>query len=159
MINLHESMGPVRDWTHDPWICSQTPICFRTPYRLRYAARWEWHVIYILKEVGAREAQADMEETDGTRLPRVEFPDCWAFWRSDVRSAMHAASQFTWKGAHWCGWCPCTCMLIKNPIMIMMRIIETVLLRTHNICFGWKTIKLIFNYALWSGGWQYLFNP
>ena len=25
MINLHESMGPGRDRTHDPWICSQTP--------------------------------------------------------------------------------------------------------------------------------------
>ena len=23
-----------------------------------------------------------------------------------------------WKGAHWCGCCPCTCTLIKNPIMI-----------------------------------------
>ena len=25
-----------------------------------------------------------------------------------------------WKGAHWCGCCPCTCTLIKNPIMIMI---------------------------------------
>ena len=29
-----------------------------------------------------------------------------------------AVSGITWKGAHWCGWCPCTCMLIKNLIMI-----------------------------------------
>ena len=39
MINLHESMGPDRDRTRDPWICSQTPICRQTRYRLRYAAR------------------------------------------------------------------------------------------------------------------------
>ena len=28
MINLHESMGPDRDRTRDPWICSQTRIIF-----------------------------------------------------------------------------------------------------------------------------------
>ena len=27
MINLNESMGPGRDRTRDPWICSQTRIC------------------------------------------------------------------------------------------------------------------------------------
>ena len=27
-----------------------------------------------------------------------------------------------WKGAHWCGCCPCTCTLIKNLIMIYMMI-------------------------------------
>ena len=40
MINLHESMGPGRDRTRDPWICSQTRICCQTRYRLRYAAWW-----------------------------------------------------------------------------------------------------------------------
>ena len=25
-----------------------------------------------------------------------------------------------WKGAHWCGCCPCTCTLIKSQIMMMM---------------------------------------
>ena len=39
MINLHESMGPDRDRTRDPWICSQISICSQTRYRLRYAAR------------------------------------------------------------------------------------------------------------------------
>ena len=38
MINLHESMGPDRDRTRDPWICSETRICSQTRYRLRYAA-------------------------------------------------------------------------------------------------------------------------
>ena len=37
-------------------------------------------------------------------------------WRSGVRSAMRAASQ----GAHCCGYGPYTCMLIKNPMMMMM---------------------------------------
>ena len=32
-------MGPDRDRTRDPWICSQTCICSQTRYRLRYAAR------------------------------------------------------------------------------------------------------------------------
>ena len=39
MINLHESMGPDRDRTRDPWICSQIRIRSQTRYRLRYAAR------------------------------------------------------------------------------------------------------------------------
>ena len=34
MINLHESMGPDRDRTRDPWICSQTRTCSQTRYRL-----------------------------------------------------------------------------------------------------------------------------
>ena len=29
-------MGPGRDRTRDPWICSQTRICCQTRYRLRY---------------------------------------------------------------------------------------------------------------------------
>ena len=32
-------MGPSRDRTRDPWICSQTRICNQTRYRLPYAAR------------------------------------------------------------------------------------------------------------------------
>ena len=39
MVNLHESMGPDRDRTRDPWIFNQTRICSQTRYRLRYAAR------------------------------------------------------------------------------------------------------------------------
>ena len=31
MINLHESIGPDRDRTRDPWICSQTRICSIDP--------------------------------------------------------------------------------------------------------------------------------
>ena len=32
-------MGPGRDRTRDPWICSQTRICCQTRYQLRYRAR------------------------------------------------------------------------------------------------------------------------
>ena len=39
LINIHESMGPSRDRTRDPWICSQTHICCQTCYRLHYGAR------------------------------------------------------------------------------------------------------------------------
>ena len=35
-------MGPGRDRTRDPWICSQLRICNQTRYRLRYAARYAW---------------------------------------------------------------------------------------------------------------------
>ena len=34
MINLRKSMGPDRDQTRDPWICSQTRIYCQTRYRL-----------------------------------------------------------------------------------------------------------------------------
>ena len=40
-------------------------------------------------------------------------------WRSGVRSAMCAVSQLSGRGPiDEGGCCPCTCMLIKNPIMI-----------------------------------------
>ena len=44
-------MGPGRDWTRDPWICSQTRICSQTCYRLRYAARRRCHCIGQLNTV------------------------------------------------------------------------------------------------------------
>ena len=38
----------------------------------------------------------------------------------------HACSKpAIWKGAHWCGCCPCTCTLIKNPIMMIWYAIPT----------------------------------
>ena len=35
-------------------------------------------------------------------------------------------------------------------------LIETVLLSTHNIGFGWERIKIIFSYTLLSGGLNYI---
>ena len=43
MINLHESVRPDQDGTHNPRICSQTHICSQTCDRLRYV----YHVHYI----------------------------------------------------------------------------------------------------------------
>ena len=52
-------------------------------------------------QAGGREAQANMEETDGERLPCVEAqtvdPQEKRTWRSGVRS-MRAASQLPGKG-------------------------------------------------------------
>ena len=45
MINLHESMGPGRDRTRDPWICSQTRIC------------WPRHVTDCATRPGTREIE------------------------------------------------------------------------------------------------------
>ena len=62
----------------------------------------EQHVIYRLREGGGKEAQANMEETDGERLPWMEAhavdPQKRSTWISGVRSAMRAASQLPRKG-------------------------------------------------------------
>ena len=36
----YKCMGPDRDQTSDPWVCSQTLICRQTCYQLRYAAQY-----------------------------------------------------------------------------------------------------------------------
>ena len=38
------------------------------------------------------------------------------------------------------------------------RLIETVLLRTHNMCFSQEIIRIIFDYTLLSGGLNYLYK-
>ena len=49
-------------------------------------------------------------------------------WRSGVRSAMRVASQLPRRGAHCCGYCPCTCTLInKRTIVVLYRSPETLL--------------------------------
>ena len=55
MINLRESMGPGRDRTRDPWICSQIRICNQTRYRLRYAARFKGLVKQDIKNIALLE--------------------------------------------------------------------------------------------------------
>ena len=47
--------------------------------------------------MGGREAQANMEETDGERLLTVD-PQERSTWRSGVRSAMRATSQLPGRG-------------------------------------------------------------
>ena len=47
-------------------------------------------------------------------------------WRSGVRSAMHAASQLTGKGpTDVIDVAPCTCMIIRNTMMIIVMMILT----------------------------------
>ena len=58
MINLHESMVPGRDRTRDPWICSQTRICSKTRYRLRYAARFT-AIVHLAIQVACFDAIFD----------------------------------------------------------------------------------------------------
>ena len=41
-------------------------------------------------------------------------------WRSGVRSVMRAACQLPGRGGHCFGYCPCSCSLIKNLMMMMM---------------------------------------
>ena len=61
MINLHESIGPDRDRTRDPWICRQTRICSQTHYRLRYVSHRKWseslmgvHAnLYLVGDIGS----------------------------------------------------------------------------------------------------------
>ena len=48
-------------------------------------------------------------------------------WRSGVRSAMRAASKLPRRAAHCCGYCPCTCTLIKNPMMMMIMMMQRLL--------------------------------
>ena len=45
-----------------------------------------------------------------------------------------------------------------NLNMCLTCLIETVLLSTHNICFGWEIRKLIFSHTLLSGGLLCLFG-
>ena len=63
-----------------------------------------------------------LTETEGERLPWVKAHDSWHSIKEhlEIRCEIcYGCSQpVTWKGAHWCGWYPCTCTLIKNPIMI-----------------------------------------
>ena len=47
--------------------------------------------------------------------------------------------------------------LLTQPSKYTFRVLkrmETVLLSTYNICFGWKILKLIFNYVLLFGAWS-----
>ena len=51
MINLYESMVPGQDWSWDPWICIQIPICNQTGYWLLYVAQSLLYVNDILQQV------------------------------------------------------------------------------------------------------------
>ena len=44
-------MGPDRDRTRDPWICSQIRICSQTRYRLRYAAQPIFMIVKLISAI------------------------------------------------------------------------------------------------------------
>ena len=71
MINLHESMGPGRDRTRDPWICSQTRICCQTRYRLRYAARFT------------------SLRSENTRISLLSYRDLWLNYKNCSCTSKH----------------------------------------------------------------------
>ena len=83
LINLHQSMGPGRDRTRYPWICSQTCICCQTRYRLRYVDRHKWvmkmkltctNYFILLKKVYKRAHQKSKCLCSG--LPRPHILGC-----------------------------------------------------------------------------------
>ena len=51
------------------------------------------------------------EEVCGTTPPPIPGDLVWD---------LPCMQQATWKGAHWC--CPCTCTLIKNPMIMMISV-------------------------------------
>ena len=68
-----------------------------------------WHTDWW--KACAWEAHDDMEAADrgGSQwMEALHYHEIWC-------ESCHAYSKpATWKGAHWCGCCPCTCRLIKN---------------------------------------------
>ena len=73
-------------------------------------------------KVWAWEAQDDMEAADREGLQGVEalgYQPSWQTYLEIWCEICHACSKpATWKGAYWCGCCPCTCTLVKTLIMI-----------------------------------------
>ena len=74
-----------------------------------------WHTGWW--KAWAWEAQNDMEAVDREGLQRVEalgYQPSWQTYLEIWCQICHVCSKpAIWKGAHWCGCCPCTCMLIK----------------------------------------------
>ena len=59
-------------------------------------------------------------------------------WRSGVRSAMCEHPSYL-EGAHCCGYCPCTCTFIKNPMMMMMMMMMMMITIRWYIAFSFNT--------------------
>ena len=74
------------------------------------------------------EAQDDMETADREGLQRVEVlghqPSWWTYLEMWCKICHACSKPAVWKGAHWCGFCPCTGMLIKNLIMIHENVLD-----------------------------------
>ena len=74
-------------------------------------------------KVWAWEAKDDMKAADREGLQRVEalgYQPSWQTYPEIWCEIFYMCSKpATRKMAHWCGCCPCTCMLIKNPLMMI----------------------------------------
>ena len=94
----------------------------------------------------AWEVQDELEATDTEGSQRVEAisaidPHDRDIWRSGVRSAL-CSKPVAWKGTHCCGYGPCTCMLIKNPMMMVMMICDPVFsIKPHRQNFHLQNLR------------------
>ena len=110
----HWGSGPHSEGEKTPmvWTCGTLQWCSQD--RLWHTGWWKaW----------AWEAQNGMEAADKEVLQRVEalgYQPPWQTYLEIWCEICHACSKpAIWKGAHWCGCCPCACTLIKNPIMMI----------------------------------------
>ena len=62
-------------------------------------------------------------------------------WRFGVRSVM-CSKPVAWKGAYCYRYGPCTCMLIKNPMMMVMMICDPVFsIKPHRQNFHLQNLR------------------
>ena len=92
-IHLHESIRPGRDWTRDPWICSQTRICSKTHYRRKVQIR------FCFCSVSLKSSSYFTE--DRTSLPRKAIgPKRSNYFSRRVRTSISKAAYshlwFSW---------------------------------------------------------------
>ena len=111
----HWGSGPHSQGEKTPmvWTCGTLQWCSQDSlWHTGWWKAWAW------------EAQNDMEAADREGLQRVEalgYRPSWQTYLEIWCEICHECSKpAIWKGAYWRGCCPCTCMLIKNPIIIII---------------------------------------
>ena len=95
-----------------------------------------WNTPMVQSRLPLRPKMTRKQLTEG--LQRVEvlsYRPAWLTYLGIWYETCHACSKpLTWKGAHWCGCCPCTCTLIKNPMMMMMMMMTS---DENWKCYSW----------------------
>ena len=122
------------------WACGTLQWCCQDSFwHTGWWKSWAW------------DAQDDMETADrgglqsGSSRPStvmidIQYLEIWC-------EISHACSKpAIWKGGHWCGCCPCTCMLIKNPIVMMIPHVFVQNSEKKSLIFSWK-VCLIWSYV------------
>ena len=109
----HWGSGPHSEGEKAPlvWTCGTLQWCSQDSlWPTGWWKAWAW------------EAKDDMEAADREGLQRLEalgYQPSWLTYMEIRCEICHTCSKpATWKGAHWCGCCPCNCMLIKNMLMM-----------------------------------------